>query len=332
LYGYIGEFEKAGQMAEKIQSLAERLDDPDMQFEGHLRLGYTIAITGDVHVGLDHLEQAIAGYDPERYGTPRFHLGVNSGVISLNVSALFLWMAGSPERALERAYAGVALARRLNHPYSLSYALFHTGVLHLWRREVDLTQQYSQAVLVMAKEHEFLVWEAVATCLNGAALSGMGQVENGLAQIHHGIDLYQGLNTPPVFWPLLIFMQAEAYGLAGKPEQGLAVLDRALGIFDPGGYDVLLADAYRLKGDLQLALSSDHAHEAETSYQRAREIAQKQRVPMLELRAAIRLSRLWRDQGKAEQGRQLLSAVYESFTEGFNTADLMEAKDLLSRN
>jgi predicted ATPase len=329
LYGFIGEYEKAGQMAQKILSMAERLDDPAMQFEGHLRLGYVLAFTGDVQLGLDHLERALAGYDPDRYGTPRFHLGNYSGVVALNVSALLLWMVGFPERALARAYDALALARRLNHPYSLAYALFHTGLLHLWRREAELAHERSQAVLDIAGEHEFLVWTAVATCLHGAALARMGQAEEGLAQVRRGIDSYQELNTPPVFWPMLIFMQAEVCGLAGKPELGIAELDRASELFGSASEDILLPEFFRLKGELLLAVSPDHAPQAESWFQRAVQLAQKLHLPMLELRAAISLGRLWKDQGKAEPARQLLSGAYEKFTEGFKTPDLREAKDLL---
>ena len=309
--------------------MAERLGDSNMQAEGHLRLGYIYAFTGDIHLGLEHLDKALAGYDAEQFGTPRFQLGNNSGVIGLNVSALLLWMVGFPERALERATNAVALARKLKHPYSLAYALFHAGVLHLWRREAELALERALAVLDVAGEHEFQVWSAVATCLHGAALAGLGQAEEGLAQVRRGIDAYQGLNTPPVFWPMLIFMDAEVCGLAGIPEQGLAALDRALEISGPAREDILSVEFYRLKGDLLLALSPDNQSEAEHEYLHAIEIAHGKGASMVELRAAISLSRLWRDQGKAEQGRRMLSGVYEKFTEGFTTADLIEARELL---
>ena len=234
LYGYLGQYDKAGEIAWRLLRMAERLGDDNMQAEGHLRLGYILAFTNDIHLGLEHLEKALAGYDAEQFGTPRFQLGNNSAVIGLNVSALLLWMVGFPERALERANKAVALARRLNHPYSLAYALFHAGVLHLWRREAELAEEAALAALDVAEEHEFQVWSAVATCLHGAALAGLGQAEEGLAQVRRGIDAYQGLNTPPVFWPMLIFMDAEVCGLAGIPEQGLATLDRALEISGPG--------------------------------------------------------------------------------------------------
>ena len=332
LYGYLGQFDKANQIAMRLLSMAERLDDPAMQAEGHLRVGYSLAFTGGIQQGLEHLEMALAGYDAEDYATPRFQLGNNSGVVGLNVSALLLWMVGFPERALERAKAAVALARRLKHPYSLAYAHFHAGLLHLWRREAELAQEGALAVLDIAGDHDFQVWSAVATCLQGAALAGLGQAEAGLAQVSRGIDAYQGLNTPPVFWPLLIFMQAEICGRAGKPSQGLAVLAKVSEITGAASESVLSVEFHRLTGDLLLALSPDNQSEAEQCYLHAIDLAQEKGATMVELRAAICLSRLWRDQAKAEQGRRMLSSVYEKFTEGFTTADLIEARELLGQN
>jgi predicted ATPase len=329
LYGYLGDYQRAGELSEKILSMADRLADPDMQAEGHLRVGYTVSLTSDLHAGLEHLDRAIAGYDPRRYATPRFNLGANSGVIGLNVSALLLWMAGFPERALERANAGISLARRLNHPYSLAYALFHTGLLHIWWLEPDLARDRSQEVLEIAGEHDFQVWGAVATCLHGAALAGMNQAEEGLILVRRGIDSYQGLKTPPVFWPLLLFIQAEVCRLAGKYEMGLSVLEQAMTTVGPGGQDILGVEFYRLAGDLLLALYPQDPVKAEQSYLQALAIAREKQAAMLELRATVRLCRLWQDQGKGEEVKQMLRPLFEKFSEGFATVDLKEARALL---
>ncbi len=327
LYIYQGEFEKGVRMGEQILSLAERYDDANMRVEGHLVLGYNLAFFQNLKLGLDHLEKGIAYFNPDQHRPQRFWLGNNPGVVGFTTSALILWMLGFPDRALQRANDAVDLAKRLNHPYSMAYALFHTGLLHLWRREVELVQARAQAVLDIAEEHEFQVWRAVAICLHGAALAGMGRAEEGLTQVRQGLDLYQGLKTPPIFWPLLLYIQAGVCGQGGKPEQGLASLDEAMEIASHWSGEALLPEFLRLKGDL-LALTPENAAGAEPWFQQALEVAHEIQAPMLELRAAISLSRLWREQGKAEQGRQLLGDVYERFTEGFTTADLKEARTL----
>ncbi len=329
LYTYLGEHEKGVQIGEKILSMAERQDDTSMRVEGHLVLGYNLAFYKNLRLGLEHLEKGIKYFDPNRHRSSRFRLGNNPGVACFTTSALFLWMLGFPDRALKRANEAVDLAKMLNHPYSMAYALFHTSLLHLWRGEVKLVEDRAQAVLDIAEEHEFQVWWAVATCLHGAALAGMDRAEEGLAQVRRGIDLYQGLKTPPIFWPLLLYIQAGVYGKGGKPEQGLALLDEGMEIASHWTGRAMLPEFLRLKGDLLLAITPENAAEAESWFQQALEVAQELEARMLELRAAISLSRLWQAQGKAEQGRRVLSNAYERFTEGFTTADLMEAKDLL---
>jgi tetratricopeptide (TPR) repeat protein len=329
-YIFVGDFEKGARMGEQILSLAERQNDASMRVEGHLVLGYNLAFLRDLGLGLDHLEKGIANYGPDQHRSGRYRLGNNPGVACFTTSALVLWMLGFPDRALNRADEAVALANRLNHPFSMAYALFHAGLLHLWRREMELVQRRAQAALDIAEEHEFQIWRAVATCLHGAGLAGMGRVEEGLMQTNRGMDLYQGMKTPPVFWPLLLLIQAGVCGQAGRPTEGVTLLDEAMEIVGPGSGNPLSSELCRLKGNLLLALSPENPNEAEPWFQQALEIAQERRARMMELRAAISLSRLWREQGKPEQGRRLLTEAYGSLTEGFTTADLQEAKVLLA--
>ena len=329
-YVYRGEFEKAAQMGERILKLAERHNDVGMLVEGHLVFGYNLAFYKNLNEGLEHLEKAIAYFDPDKTSTRRFRIGNNPGVVAFNISAFFLWMLGFPDRALERASEAVTLARKLEQPYSMAYALFHAGILHYWLRKPERVEECANGVLEIAEEHDYQVWKAVGTCLRGAALAGMGQPEKGLTLGRIGMDLYQGLNTPPVFWPLILYLQAKIYGLTGNPEQGLSLVNQIPENLNGGSGNTLLPEFFRLAGDLLLALAPDNAAEAETWFQRALKITQDLQANMLELRVALSLSRLWREQGKGEQGDQLLRGILEKFTEGFTTADLMEARELLS--
>jgi tetratricopeptide (TPR) repeat protein len=238
-------------------------------------------------------------------------------------------MLGFPDRAHKRASDAVALARKLDHSFSMSYALFHYGLLHLWLREAEIAQASARALLDIAEEHGFQIWSAVGSCLRGAALAGMGSAEEGLTLIQRGMHIYQGLKTPPVFWPLLLHLQAGACGLASRPEDGLKLLNEAMQIAAQSSGKTLSSEFFQLKGDLLLALSQDNVAEAESCFQNALHIAVEVQARMLELRAALRLSRLWRDQGKTKQARKLLSDAYETFTEGFAIADLRDAKSLL---
>jgi predicted ATPase/class 3 adenylate cyclase len=331
-YVYLGQFEKAAQMGEKILSLAERYDDRNMRVEGHLVFGYNLAFYKDLNEGLEHLEKAIAYYDPDEPYEHRFRIGSNPGVVAFNISAFFLWMLGFPDRALSRSNEAVALARRLNQPFSMCYSLFHAGMLHHWRRETDLVEDCAGAVLSIAEEHEYPVWTAVGTCLQGAALAGNGQPVEGLAQIRMGLDLYQELKTPPIFWSLLLYLYAKVCIQADIPEQGLSEFEKAAGVLNSGSGSgrTLAPEFFRLTGDLLLANDPGNVAKAELWFQQALDVARELQATMLELRAALSLSRLWWGQGKDEQASQLLRDIYNRFTEGFRTADLLEAKELLS--
>jgi hypothetical protein len=271
--------------------------------------------------------KAIASFESQGYRSRRFGLGNNPGVACFTTSALVLWMLGHPDRALERANRAVALATELGHPFTLAYALFHSGFLHLWRREPELVRTRATGVLNVADEHELQIWTALGTCLLGAANTGVGRFEEGLAQLRLGLDLYQGLKTPPVFWPLLLSVQAGAYARSGRPADGLGFIEEAIVIAGSGM--PLLPEFYLLKGDLLLALSDANGDSADPWFQKAFDAAQRLDARMSQLRAAIRLCRLWRDQGNEEQGGRVLRAIYETFTEGFATLDLIEARTLL---
>src|SRR5438128_3004496 len=157
----------------------------------------------------------------------------------------------------------------------------------------------------------------------------MSDAEEGLTLIKEAVEKYQELKTPPVFWPLLLHLQAGACGLAGRPRDGLDLLNEAIAIAEHSGRKPLSSEFFQLKGDLLLIHSPDNLAEAESWFQDGLDVAVDVQAPMLELRAALRLSRLWRDQSKTEPARKLLSEAYAKFTEGFTTADLREAKALL---
>ena len=157
-------------------------------------------------------------------------------------------------------------------------------------------------------------------------------IEEGLALTDQGLKVYRGLKTPPVFWPLLLHLCAGAYGSASQPKDGLPMLDEAMAAenFSTGSSESLAPHFLSLKGDFLLALSSDNAVAAESLYQDALNSAREVGAAMVELQAAMRLSRLWQNQGKSEQARELLNAAYSKITEGFTTADMKEANALLA--
>ena len=324
------EHEKSIQLAERILQLAEYLDDADMKIEGNLILGYNLAFLKDPQIGLAYLEEAVAAYDLQRQRVARLGLGSYPAVVALTVSALFLWMVGYPDRAHKRAADSILLARKMNHPYSITYALFHNGLLNVWLKNYEIAQESAQALLELAEAHGFQIWRAVGSCLLGTSLVELGSTEKGLALIEQGLTTYQNLKTPPVFLPMLLHLCAGAYSAASKPEAGLHMVNEAIEIGSSSSARTLTSEFLILKAALLLALSSDNAAEAEALYEHAVLNAQEVHAPMLELRAAIGLSRLWHGQGNKEQARRVLNVAYSKIAEGFATADLKEASVLLA--
>jgi predicted ATPase len=322
-YNYRADFEKSVEVGREILRLADAQDDPAMRVDGHLVVGASIGFRDDLAGGLDHLERGIAIFESQRHHAPsRFRLGANPGVICYTTSALTLWQLGFPDRAVERAHRAVTLANELRHPFTMAYALFHTGFLHLWRREPELVRDRAVGVVDVADEYDLQIWRALGTILLGAAKTGLGHFDEGEAVIRQGIALYQGLKTPPVFWPLLLYVRAGAAARAGTPAEGLDFIDEAIEV--AGEVGTLRPEFFRQKGELLLALP-DRGDGTEW-LQRAYDVSGELGARMSQLRAAIGLCRSQGAGGDAEP----LRATYATFTEGFATPDLTEAAELLA--
>ena len=197
----------------------------------------------------------------------RLSIGPDPGVILLTASALFLWAGGYPDRAYDRAADSIELAQKLNHPYSLTYAEFHNCLLNMWLRNYEIARRGAETVIELAEGHGFQIWSAVGSCLLGVALVNTSETERGLALIEEGLKTYRGLKTPPVFWPILLHLCAEAYVAASRPKEGLPLLNEVIAVASPpsSSSQSLTPELLILKGDLLLALSSDSSADAESS-------------------------------------------------------------------
>jgi hypothetical protein len=184
-------------------------------------------------------------------------------------------------------------------------------------------------VVDVADEHDLQIWRALGTFLLGAAKTGLGRADEGLAEIRDGIALYEGLRTPPVFWPLLLFVRAGACARSGRPAEGLGLIEEAIEIASQGSGLTLLVEFYVLRGDLLLLLPEPNGSAAESWFRRAFDVARELDARMPQLRAAMGLCRSQRESDGMERAHELLSGVYAMFTEGFTTPDLIDARNLL---
>jgi predicted ATPase/class 3 adenylate cyclase len=320
------EFGKGARIGREILHLAERQQDAGMLVDGHLVSGVCRSTLEGVPVALEHLDEAIARLRAVPSGSRPFRLGNDAGATCFTTSAFFLWMLGYPDKAVARAEDAITFATQLQHPYTHAYVEFHCGLLRLWLRQPELVRKHAVEVLQVVQQYDFPIWSALGTCLLGMADAELGRAEEGLAQVNQGIAQYQQMSTPPVFWPQLVAIKAGAHALAGKVAEGLVLLDDALELA-ARGYTSSIPEFSLLKGDM---LTVAGAPDADAAYwfQRAFDGAENQSLRMTQLRAALRLCRLWQRQGR-NNADTLLRTVYGTFTEGFATADLTEARSLL---
>ena len=331
-----GELQAAHKLGEQLLTLAQQVQDPAFFLEAHLVLGSTLLCLGEFASARGHLEQGVAFYDRHQHHSLAFLYGFDPGVHCLRYLAMVLWFLGYADQALTKTHQALALAQELSHPFSLAAALAVAAWLHQFRREWHLTHERAEALIALATEQGFALWVAGGTTMRGWALTeryaasgaGQGPGEESIAQIQRGLAGWSATGAK-VFRPYGLALLAEAYAQVGQYEAGLARLAEGLAVVDETGERRWEVELCRLKGELLLACSAEHATEAETCFLQALDIARHQQARSLELRAAVSLSRLWQQQGKRDEARELLVPIYDWFTEGFDTVDLQEAKALL---
>jgi predicted ATPase len=322
------ELQTARDLGEQLLNWAQRVQAPGLLLLAHRMLGQTLSFLGEFSTAQGHLEQGMTLYDPEQHRSLASLYGQDQGVICRSWAALALWCLGYPDQALQQSHEALTLAQELAHPFSLVYALCFAGKLSQLRREAQAAQERATAEIAFCTEQGFVLYLARGTILRGWALAEQGQGEEGRAQMHQGMAAYQATGSE-VFRPSYLACLAEAYGKAGQAEEGLTMLAEALTAVHKTGERFYEAELYRLKGELLMARSAAHQMEAETCFRQALDVARRQQAKSWELRAALSLSRLWQQQGKRAKAQDLLAPIYGWFTEGFDTADLQEARVLL---
>jgi predicted ATPase len=205
---------------------------------------------------------------------------------------------------------------------------FFAAGLAQFRRDVAATYAQADALMTLADAHGFGLRLEQGRMLRGWALALQGNMAVGLADIRHGLMASQGMG-PETLRPHWLALLAEAYAEAEQLEAGLLVIDEALALVAATEIRWWEAELSRLKGALLLRLRSPKMPQAEACFQRAIDVARRQEAKALELRAAVSLSRLWRQEGRRQAARALLTPIYSWFTEGFDTADLQEANALM---
>jgi predicted ATPase len=314
--------------ADEFLSLAQSQKETELSSMGDRLVGTTLITIGDYSRALSHLQHAATSYAPEEHQGADFRFGVDLRVTVLVAWAWTLWHGGSPDQADRAASQALQRARQSDHPLTLVYALMHVGLMAVSGRRTTEVDELMREVIAVSNEQGFTLFLAWALMLQGWTMAQRRPGKDAVDRVRNGLDMSRATGSraqEPIFLGLL----AEALALANATEGGLAVLAEALAIAQSSGAKGNDAELHRLRGDLLGRLPSTGDKEVEACFRTALAIAREQGTRGFELRAAVSLARLRRDQGRRAEAHDLLAPVYGWFTEGFDTADLTEAKALL---
>ena len=318
----------ARELGATLLRLAQRTDDPVLAVIAHYTLGATRCWLGAWSAARQHLEEGIARYTTDQRRASVFRMGLDLGVACRTYAAWTLWVLGYPEQALARLHEALALAHALSHPFSLAWAQALAAMVSHMCRDVSAVYAHAEAAVTLSTEQGFLLWVAGGTSFRGWALAMQGQGEAGMAQVRQGITAWRATGSA-LHVPYLYTVLAEVCAHLGHTEEGLQALAEAHTLVEQQEERFWEAEIHRLWGVLLLRQPGTPQAEAEACFQQALDVARRQEAKSLELRAAMSLSRLWQQQGKQVEAHALLAPIYGWFTEGFDTADLQEAKTLL---
>ena len=320
----------AQELGETLLRLAQRAHDPALAVIAHYALGGTEFYLGALPAARQHLEAAIARYTPDQRRAPAFRMGQDPGVGCRAYAARVLWLLGYPTQALARIHEALALAHELSHPFSLAFAWAMAAWVYQFCRDMPAVHEHAEAAVALSTAQGFPFWAAQGTTLRGWALAMQGQGEAGIAQVRQGIAAWRSTGSA-LFVPYFCTLLAEVSTHLSHIENGLQALTEAHTLMEQHDERWWEAEISRLRGVLFLKQPGTPQAEAEVWLQRALDVARRQEAKSLELRAAMSLSRLWQQQGKQAEARALLAPIYGWFTEGFDTADLQEARALLEK-
>jgi TOMM system kinase/cyclase fusion protein len=322
------EFDQCLELAKEMLALAKTHADDGMLMEAHFVPGLTLFYRGEFTKAQEHLRAGLVLYDEKRCQAWSRHTGQNSGVTLRSYLALSQWCLGFPDQALRTAQDAVKLARALNHPYSLCYALHHLGWLQQHLRSETGVQTSAEAELVVAGEHGFTFWKAVGTLCRAAGLLLQRKPAAALEQAKQGLTVFNATGAALSLGHYLAYF-AEAHRQLGQLGEAASLIDQAIAAALKNHNHFFLAELHRLKGEILLAQSGADQVAAEACFQDALAVAHKQQAKSWELRITMSLCKLWQQQGRQAEARARLASVHQWFAEGFPTPDLVDAKKLL---
>ncbi len=315
-------------MAEQAQhehAVAREQREAGILIEAHRMLGQTLFYHGKFAAARDHLARGMALYDPQLHHSLVETHGIDPGIVCSSYFGYVHWFLGLSDLARDYSRRALAEAKRMNHPFTLAFALAFRAYLCQHLGDVEGTLDHAESALTIASEHGFTHWQHQATILKGWALAERGDVDAGLGQIRLALEAYEATESrlaSPWFRSLL----AIAYVKARRPDAALRELDEALVIAARSEEEFFIPEIYRLQGEI--ALSSGADTKAESLFKQALDFSRQREALSWEVRSAVSLARLWKDRGEGSEAATLLASVVGKIREGFDTPDAKQAVDL----
>ena len=315
-------------LAGQFLELAEKQGASVPLLLGHGLMGFSLLVTGNFTQSLRQTDQALALYDPAVHRPLAMLFGQDSRVTNLSQRSLALWFLGYPDAALAGANQFLKEARQIDQVGTLFNALNFSFVVHFLCGAHPTADALANELSTLADEQDAGMWKPAGLAYRGWILAGSGRASEAVQLITSALAALRATGTT-LFTPVSLSLTAKCYADLGQLDDAGRSVDEATTVIERTKETWFEADVYRIAGEVALKSQQPDVARAEACFERALSVARMQQAKSWELRASMSLARLWRDQGKLQQARELLAPAYGWYTEGFDTRDLKEAKALL---
>lgn len=324
-------FEKAHAIADQVASKLTEAPDVTRRLQSKWAVANVLFHQGELVSAVERMDACLAEYDSTQHHPDAVQ---DVGVMCLCYSSWGKWELGYPDQALQRAERVVVLSTELDHRFSMGEAHGFRAVVHHFRGENEAARMDAERAIRICEDHGFAVWLAHAKLMHGRLIAELGDPAAGVEEMHEAYDMWSATGAV-VTTPFYLAMQAEGLALAGRPDEGLVLLEKAIEIVSKYGERYYEAEIRRLFGELILQSAAmrrkDQDDEAERWFLSGLEFGEAAKLYSLKLRCAISLSRLWSSRGRSKDATQLLKPAYDWFNEGADTRDLVSARTLLEK-
>ena len=315
-------------LAAQFLTLAEKKNATVPVLVAHRIMGHSLITTGELKNAKAHYDQGIALYNPDEHQSLTTRFGQDSRVSILCWRSLASWLLGYAEAALRDAHDAVNYGRETGQAASLMMALYLTAIVHILCGKYSAATAEAHELFGLGQEKGAEMWKASGMIHEGCVLAATGKASQAVEMLTAGNIEYRSTGATLILSWMLSHL-AISYGELGKLDDAWLCIDELTTTMKMTNERYFQAEVHRLAGEIALkSLQSDTA-KAQEYFERALAVARQQQAKSWELRASMSLARLWRDQGKVQQARELVAPIYGWFTEGFDTLDLKDAKALL---